>query len=231
MKAFLLAAGLGSRLRPITDVTPKCMLAIGGRPLLDIWLEAFDRAGVDEVLVNLHHLPDVVSRHLATHEGPPAVRTVYEPEMLGSAGTLAAHREVRESARTGQRPQHPPDWGRMHNALWQRAVSERRRIAGAGAEAADADVTSAVNHLGQLLEHAPWFEADARLRAAATAETVRYAMLGETVPSLRAQQAWAAYWDAHLSGAGQASPIESIDARRPLLDYWLAAWDAWTATA
>ena len=145
--------------------------------------------------------------------------------------TLAAHREVRESARTGQRPQHPPDWGRMHNALWQRAVSERRRIAGAGAEAADADVTSAVNHLGQLLEHAPWFEADARLRGAATAETVRYAMLGETVPSLRAQRAWAAYWDAHLSGAGQASPIEPVDALRPLLDYWLAAWDAWTATA
>ena len=93
MKAFLLAAGIGSRLRPITDVTPKCMLAIGGRPLLDIWLDAFDRAGVDEVLVNLHHLPDVVRRHLAAHEGPPAVRTVYEPELLGSAGTLAANRQ------------------------------------------------------------------------------------------------------------------------------------------
>jgi len=145
--------------------------------------------------------------------------------------TLAAHREVRESARSRQTPRHPPEWGLMHNALWQRAVSERQRLAGGGAEAADADVTSAVNHLGQLLEHAPWFEADARLREAATAETVRYAMLGETVPSLRAQQAWAAYWDVHLSGAGQASPIESIDARRPLLDDWLAAWDAWTAAA
>jgi mannose-1-phosphate guanylyltransferase len=93
VKAFLLAAGVGSRLRPITDVTPKCMLAIGGRPLLDIWLEAFDRAGVDEVLVNLHHLPDVVGRHLASHEGPPTVRTVHEPELLGSAGTLGANRQ------------------------------------------------------------------------------------------------------------------------------------------
>ncbi len=93
MKAFLLAAGVGSRLRPITDVTPKCMLEIGGRPMLDVWLDAFDRAGVDEVLVNLHHLPDVVRRHLADHEGPPAVRTLYEPELLGSAGTLAANRE------------------------------------------------------------------------------------------------------------------------------------------
>ena len=65
MKAFLLAAGIGSRLRPITDTIPKCMVVIDGRPLLDIWLDAFDRAGVDEVLVNLHHLPDVVRDHLA----------------------------------------------------------------------------------------------------------------------------------------------------------------------
>jgi mannose-1-phosphate guanylyltransferase len=95
MKAFLLAAGLGSRLRPITDTTPKCMLAIGGEPLLDIWLDAFGRAGVDEVLVNLHHLPDVVRNHLDARAGslrPPAVRTVFEPELLGSAGTLAANR-------------------------------------------------------------------------------------------------------------------------------------------
>lgn len=93
MKAFLLAAGIGSRLRPITDATPKCMLVLGGRPLLDIWLNAFARAGVDEVLINLHHLPDVVRRHLAAHMGPPAVRTVYEPELLGSAGTLVANRQ------------------------------------------------------------------------------------------------------------------------------------------
>jgi mannose-1-phosphate guanylyltransferase len=93
VKAFLLAAGIGSRLRPITDITPKCMLTIGDRPLLDIWLAAFDRAGVDEVLVNLHHLPNVVRRHLAAHQGPPTVRTVYEPELLGSAGTLGTNRQ------------------------------------------------------------------------------------------------------------------------------------------
>jgi mannose-1-phosphate guanylyltransferase len=93
MKAFLLAAGVGSRLRPITDTTPKCMLVIDGQPMLDIWLDAFDRAGVDEVLVNLHHLPDVVRDHIAARTGPPAVRTFFEPELLGSAGTLIANRE------------------------------------------------------------------------------------------------------------------------------------------
>ena len=93
MKAFLLAAGIGSRLRPITSTTPKCMIVIDDRPLLDIWLDAFDRAGVDEVLVNLHHLPDVVRRHLAARTGPPLVRTFFEPQLLGSAGTLLANRE------------------------------------------------------------------------------------------------------------------------------------------
>lgn len=93
MKAVLLAAGLGSRLRPITDITPKCMLDIADRPMLDIWLDAFDDAGVNEVLINLHHLPDVVRRHVAARTKPPAVRTVFEPELLGSAGTLAANRE------------------------------------------------------------------------------------------------------------------------------------------
>jgi mannose-1-phosphate guanylyltransferase len=93
VKAFLLAAGLGTRLRPITDSTPKCMLDIDGRPLLDIWLDEFDRAGVSEVLVNLHYLPDVVRGHLAGRTGLPIVRTVFEPELLGSAGTLVANRE------------------------------------------------------------------------------------------------------------------------------------------
>jgi mannose-1-phosphate guanylyltransferase len=92
MKAFLLAAGIGSRLRPITDTIPKCMVDIGGRPLLDIWLDEFERAGIDEVLVNLHHLPDVVRGHLAARTGKPVVRAVFEPQLLGSAGTLAVNR-------------------------------------------------------------------------------------------------------------------------------------------
>jgi mannose-1-phosphate guanylyltransferase len=92
VKAFLLAAGIGSRLRPITDTIPKCMVPVGGQPLLGIWLDAFDRAGVDEVLVNLHHLPDVVRRYLEGRAGTPAVRAFFEPELLGSAGTLAANR-------------------------------------------------------------------------------------------------------------------------------------------
>lgn len=93
MKAFLLAAGLGTRLRPLTDTTPKCMIEVGGRPLLDIWLDALQSAGVDEVLVNLHHLPEVVTAHLDLRQGGPSVCTFFEPELLGSAGTLLAHKD------------------------------------------------------------------------------------------------------------------------------------------
>lgn len=93
MKAFLLAAGLGTRLRPITDITPKCLLDIGGRPLLDIWLDALAKVGVDEVLVNTHHHAGQVEAYVATRSTAPEVRLFHEPELLGSAGTLRANRQ------------------------------------------------------------------------------------------------------------------------------------------
>jgi mannose-1-phosphate guanylyltransferase len=92
MKAFLLAAGLGTRLRPITDRTPKCLLSVGGRSMLDIWLDAMAKVGVTDVLLNAHHLADQVQAHLAARVGAPAVHLVVEPELLGSAGTLRANR-------------------------------------------------------------------------------------------------------------------------------------------
>ncbi|MFW5469141.1 nucleotidyltransferase family protein [Knoellia sp. CPCC 206435] len=93
MKAFLLAAGLGTRLRPLTDRLPKCLVPVAGRPLLDLWLDGFRDAGVDEVLVNVHHRADQVSAHLARHRGRPHVRMSHEPTLLGSAGTLHANRD------------------------------------------------------------------------------------------------------------------------------------------
>lgn len=92
MKAFLLAAGLGTRLRPITDTLPKTMVEIGGQPLLDIWLDALCAAGVTDVLINLHHLPHMVRKHVESRGSSPRVHLVEEPELLGSAGTLAANR-------------------------------------------------------------------------------------------------------------------------------------------
>ena len=93
MKAFLMAAGSGTRLRPITDTIPKCLVPIRGIPLLDIWLEALAKAGIEEVLLNLHYLPAKVEDHLSAQPTPVRVVTSFEPELLGSAGTLRANRD------------------------------------------------------------------------------------------------------------------------------------------
>jgi len=88
VKAFLLAAGLGHRLRPLTEDIPKCLLPIRGVPLLAIWLDLCARHGIGEVLINLHHRGERVQAFLAGYTGPVAVRTTHEPELLGTAGTV-----------------------------------------------------------------------------------------------------------------------------------------------
>lgn len=92
MKAFLLAAGRGTRLRPITDKIPKCLVPIGGKPLLGHWLESLTNSGVTEVLVNVHHLAHLVESYVAKTDTECQVRLVREPYLLGSAGTLKANR-------------------------------------------------------------------------------------------------------------------------------------------
>ncbi|MGA9544091.1 MAG: nucleotidyltransferase family protein [Candidatus Sulfotelmatobacter sp.] len=92
MKAFLLAGGHGTRLRPLTDSVPKCLVPIRGRPLLDIWLDLCARSGITEVLINLHAHSETIDRHLRQSGSPVDVRLVREEHLLGSAGTVAANR-------------------------------------------------------------------------------------------------------------------------------------------
>lgn len=92
MKAFVLAAGLGTRLRPITDEIPKCLVPINGKPLLHYWLERFERDGVTEILINTHHLATKVREFLGTAQTSLVIHHVHEPELLGSAGTVSNNR-------------------------------------------------------------------------------------------------------------------------------------------
>jgi mannose-1-phosphate guanylyltransferase len=88
MKAILLVGGLGTRLRPITDTIPKCLVPIDGKPVIDYWVEALQDNGIREVLVNLHHFPEMVKEHLL-HAFPSVHFTFFhEKELLGSAGTI-----------------------------------------------------------------------------------------------------------------------------------------------
>jgi len=92
LKAFLLAGGHGTRLRPLTDSLPKCLVPIRGRPLLDIWLDLCASSGITEVLINVHAHPQPIEQHLKRTGSPVNVRLVHEDRLLGSAGTLAANR-------------------------------------------------------------------------------------------------------------------------------------------
>ncbi len=88
MKALLLAAGLGTRLRPVTDSIPKCLVPIHGRPLLDYWLQLLVDAGIESILVNLHCFHDEVRDYILKSRYHRYVTMVYEKQLLGTAGTL-----------------------------------------------------------------------------------------------------------------------------------------------
>ena len=91
MKAFLLTAGLGTRLQPITFHTPKCLVPIGDQPLINWWYQSMESAGITEVLVNLHHLPESVRLHINGLTTPIKTHFFFEETLLGSAGTLRAN--------------------------------------------------------------------------------------------------------------------------------------------
>ncbi len=89
MKAMILAAGYGTRLLPLTNEKPKPVMPILGKPLLGHTLELLQKAGVNEVVVNLHHLPEEIEERLGSGE-QYGLKIIYshEPEILGSGGGL-----------------------------------------------------------------------------------------------------------------------------------------------
>ena len=93
LKALLAAAGLGARLRPLTDALPKCLMPIDGRPLLGLWLDRLRGAGVEEIVVNLHHHADLVREYVERSPHARAVTLSFEPALLGTGGTLLYHRD------------------------------------------------------------------------------------------------------------------------------------------
>jgi NDP-sugar pyrophosphorylase family protein len=89
MQAMILAAGEGARMRPLTNVCPKPMLPIAGRPLIEHTLDWLYRYGVRDAAINLHYLPDVITGALGS--GSPfgmRLRYSFEQRLLGTAGAL-----------------------------------------------------------------------------------------------------------------------------------------------
>jgi mannose-1-phosphate guanylyltransferase len=88
MKALLLAAGIGKRLRPITNTIPKCLVPINGRPLMDYWMESLIYSGIKEVLINTHHLHKKVEDYCRKSKFKKNIHLIYEHDLKGTAKTL-----------------------------------------------------------------------------------------------------------------------------------------------
>ena len=85
-RAMGLAAGLGMRMRPLTDGTPKPLVAVGGKALIDHVLDRLAEADVETAVVNVHHLADQVERHLAGRRAPRIVISDERDELLDTGG-------------------------------------------------------------------------------------------------------------------------------------------------
>src|SRR5258708_24959549 len=84
-KAMVLAAGLGVRMRPLTDHMPKPLVRVAGQPLLDHVLDKLAGAGVTEAVVNVHYLPDQIIEHVASRSRPRVIISDERDQVLGTA--------------------------------------------------------------------------------------------------------------------------------------------------
>lgn len=91
MKAFLLAAGEGTRLRPLTNDIPKCLVPICGRPLIEYWFDLFRRYNIDEVLINTSYLSEKVTEYVHRNAKDLKIVLKHEKSLLGSGGTIKAN--------------------------------------------------------------------------------------------------------------------------------------------
>lgn len=87
IRAMVMAAGAGTRLRPLTDETPKPMVPIANRPVLEYTIENLKRHGITDIILNLHHHPELIKAHFGSGERfGVRLEYSYEPRLMGTAG-------------------------------------------------------------------------------------------------------------------------------------------------
>lgn len=88
MRAMILAAGLGTRLLPLTNFRPKVLFPLRGVTMLDFWIERLHRSGFDRVVVNAFHLKEELGLTVSEKSRPIDVQVLYEPVLLGTGGGI-----------------------------------------------------------------------------------------------------------------------------------------------
>ncbi|MEI6222320.1 MAG: NDP-sugar synthase [bacterium] len=88
-KALILAAGLGTRLRPVTETLPKSMVPIINRPIIEYIVELCARSGIEEAVINLHYFPDCIKDYFGHEYNGMKIQYSFEEELLENAGALA----------------------------------------------------------------------------------------------------------------------------------------------
>ena len=93
IKAFLLAAGFGTRLRPITDSIPKCLVPLGDKPILELWLRKLEKVKCESVLINTHYLSTQVQKFIDRYQQNSKINIElsHEKEILGTGGSLMSN--------------------------------------------------------------------------------------------------------------------------------------------
>ena len=87
--AMVLAAGLGTRLRPITNTMPKPLVPVAGKPMIDYGLDALAEAGIKRAVVNVHHFADQMTAHLASRTVPEIIFSDETDQLMNSGGGLS----------------------------------------------------------------------------------------------------------------------------------------------
>ncbi|MDP9119810.1 MAG: nucleotidyltransferase family protein, partial [Acidobacteriota bacterium] len=98
LRALVLSAGLGIRLRPLTELVPKPLLPVAGAPILAHTLERLAAVGCEAVAINLHHLGEQIRGHFGTAFAGMPLTFSEEPELLGTLGALFPLREFLAAA-------------------------------------------------------------------------------------------------------------------------------------
>jgi mannose-1-phosphate guanylyltransferase len=92
MRVLLLSAGYGKRMRPLTLTTPKCLIKVNNKTLLEMWLEKFSQLRVKNIIINTHHLAEKINNFVKKNFREK-VTLVYEPKLLGTAQTILKNYE------------------------------------------------------------------------------------------------------------------------------------------